>query len=119
MDAMGIDHAVVSISPMLFFYWADAAATATLPMQDPAAAVQELERAVRDLVMQGAHIAPFVEQGTLDDPETMTVLKAAERLGVPVILHAYPPGMSSRLEDFYLRNLICHAARRRRKGVQA
>jgi aminocarboxymuconate-semialdehyde decarboxylase len=131
MDAMDIDRAVLSISPMLFFYWADPAgtvefcqmtndwlaefvagsqgrlsATATLPMQDTEAAVRELERAVRDLGMVGAEIAPFVEERPLDHPEVLPVLEAADRLGVPLILHPYPPATSSRLEDFYLRNFI-------------
>lgn len=131
MDAMEIDRAVLSISPFLFFYWSDAEATAnfcrsandwlagfvnssegrlsgtaTLPMQHPPAAVAELERAVRQLGLVGAQIAPFVEDENLDDSSVVPVLEAAERLGVPVILHPYPPATSSRLEDFYLRNLV-------------
>jgi aminocarboxymuconate-semialdehyde decarboxylase len=116
---------------MLFFYWADAEATAEfcistndwladfvgssagrlsgtamLPMQDPAAAVAELERAVGELGMVGVEIAPFIEERPLDTPEVLSVLEAAARVRVPVILHPYPPATSSRLEDFYLRNLI-------------
>lgn len=131
MDTTGIDHAVVSISPMLYHYHVAAdeavdfcrlandslartvadgdgrlSGTATLPMQDPAAAVAELERGVGELGLRGAQLGPLVEQGHLDDPELAPVLEAAARLGVPVILHPYPGAVSTRLEDFYLRNLI-------------
>src|SRR5215469_13891441 len=71
MDQRGISHAVLSIAPQLFMYWVDGgeaagfcraanddlaafaagsagriSAVATLPLQDPAAAVAELRRAV-------------------------------------------------------------------------
>src|SRR5262245_11279365 len=72
MDRRGIDISVISVSPVVFFYWLDADAglaaarqlndgiarmvaerpdrlrgMATLPMQDADAAVVELERAVK------------------------------------------------------------------------
>jgi len=131
MDERGISHAVLSVAPQLFMYWADAgetagfcgavndalaafaagsggriAAVATLPMQDPAAAVAELRRAVTELGMRGAEIGPDVAGTPLDSPGPRTVLAAAGDLGVPLILHPYYVGARPGLADFYLTNLI-------------
>ena len=131
MDGLGIGHAVLSAAPQLFMYWADATeaagfcrevndelagfaagsggrttAVATLPMQDPAAAVAELRRAVTGLGMRGAEIGPDVAGTPLDDPGPRTVLAAAADLGVPLILHPYYVGARPGLADFYLTNLI-------------
>jgi aminocarboxymuconate-semialdehyde decarboxylase len=131
MDRRGIDHAVLSAAPQLFMYWADAGeaagfcravndalaafaaasggritAVATLPMQDPAAAVTELRRTVAGLGMHGAEIGPDVAGVPLDDPGPRTVLAAAAGLGVPLIVHPYYVGTSPGLADFYLTNLI-------------
>lgn len=131
MDQRGADHAVLSAAPQLFMYWADAdetaefcravndalaafaagsggriTAVATLPMQDPAAAVTELRRAVTGLGMRGAEIGPDVAGTPLDDPGPRAVLAAAADLGVPLILHPYYVGTSPGLADFYLTNLI-------------
>src|SRR5262249_49172798 len=64
-------------------------AVATLPMQDPEAAVTELRRTVTGLGMRGAEIGPDVAGTPLDDPGPRTVLAAAADLGVPLILHPY------------------------------
>jgi aminocarboxymuconate-semialdehyde decarboxylase len=130
MDERGISHAVLSIVPQLFMYWADAAeaagfcraandaltaftagtggrltAVATLPLQDPAAAVSELKRAVTELGMRGAEIGPHAEGTPLHDPGLRPVLAAAADLGVPLIIHPYYVGPLPGLADFYLTNL--------------
>jgi aminocarboxymuconate-semialdehyde decarboxylase len=131
MDERGISHAVLSIAPQLFMYWAEPSeaagfcraanddlaafaagsagrisAVATLPMQDPAAAVAELTRAVTELGMHGAEIGPHIEGTPLDDPAARPVLTAAVELGVPLIVHPYYVGPRPGLGDFYLTNLI-------------
>jgi aminocarboxymuconate-semialdehyde decarboxylase len=131
MDARGIDHAVLSAAPQLFMYWADAGeaagfcravndalaafaagsggritAVATLPMQDPAAAVAELRRNITALGMCGAMIGPDVAGTPLDAPGPRTVLAAAADLQVPLIVHPYYVGARPGLADFYLTNLI-------------
>lgn len=131
MDARGIDVSVMSISPTLFFYWIDAAETAsfaryandaladtvrhsdgrlvgvaTLPMQDPAAAAEELRRAVDELSLRGAHIGTSVEGEYLDEARFAPLLEAAGELGVPLIVHPYYVGPAPRLEQFYLTNLF-------------
>ena len=131
MDGRGIGHAVLSVAPQLFMYWADGGeaagfcrevndelaafaagsggritAVATLPMQDPAAAAAELRRAVTELGMRGAEIGPDVAGTPLDDPGPRAVLAAAAHLGVPLIVHPYYVGARPGLTDFYLTNLI-------------
>jgi aminocarboxymuconate-semialdehyde decarboxylase len=130
MDAAGIDLAVLSVAPPLFLYWmpregaAEAAraindavaemvaqepsrfvGVASLPMQDPAAAVDELRRAVLELGMRGAQVGPHIEGVPLDDASLRPVLEAAQELGVPLIVHPYYVGSSPGLDDFYLTNL--------------
>jgi aminocarboxymuconate-semialdehyde decarboxylase len=131
MDEWRIDHAVVSIAPPLYMYWTGAdeaagfcreandalaafaagsggriTAVATLPMQDPDAAVGELHRAVTDLGMRGAEIGTEVGDVPLDDPAIRPVLGAAAGLGVPLILHPTYVGARPGLADFYLTNLV-------------
>jgi aminocarboxymuconate-semialdehyde decarboxylase len=128
MDRLGIDASVMSGAPTLFFYGAPAdeavaftrrvndalaewvsgsdrlAALAGLPLQDPEAAAAELERAVGELGMLGAHIGTNCQSMPLDAPELEPVLATAERLGVPLVLHPYYVGPKPGLEDFYLVN---------------
>ena len=131
MDERGIDHAVLSVAPQLFMYWVDSSeatgfcravnddlaafaagsagrisAVATLPLQDPAAAVAELRRAVTDLGMRGAEIGPGADGSPLDGPALRPVLATAADLRVPLIVHPYYVASSPGLEDFYLTNLI-------------
>jgi aminocarboxymuconate-semialdehyde decarboxylase len=130
MDRLGIDIAVLSIAPTLFFYEVDASAAtafarrandalaemiapedrllglATLPLQDPAAAADELGRAVADLGLVGAHIGTSYAGRPLDGDELAPVLAAAEQLGVPLMLHPYYVGPKPGLERFYFTNSI-------------
>jgi aminocarboxymuconate-semialdehyde decarboxylase len=131
MDALGIDAAVVSISPTFYFYGVTAAegaayaratneaitthvaaapdrlaGLATLPMQDPQIAADELERAVRELGLRGASVGPRVDDAYLDDPRYWPVLERAEALDVPLLLHPFYVGLRPGLPDFYLTNLI-------------
>src|SRR5687767_14611666 len=126
MDKLGIDAAVLSLSPTLFFYWLDAAAAAdfcrtandslakfvagsdrlegvaVVPLQDPEAAAAELRRAVRDLGLRGAEIGTTLEKVPLDDRRFDQFFTAAAALDVPVILHPYYVGTRPNLTDFYM-----------------
>ena len=66
------------------------AAFAALPLQDPDAAVRELERAVTQLGFKGALVNDHVQGRYLDDPAFDEVWAALAELGVPLYLH---PGM--------------------------
>ncbi|MET9499679.1 amidohydrolase family protein [Streptomyces sp. NPDC006552] len=66
------------------------AAFAALPLQDPAAAVAELRRAVGRLGFKGALVNDHIQGRFLDDPVFDPVWAALSELGVPLYLH---PGM--------------------------
>lgn len=131
MDRLGLSMSVLSISPTLFFYWAEAGPTrefcqmaneaaaklvaqsggrlramATVPLQDPNAAANELRRAVTQLGLRGVEIGTVMERVPLDDPRFDPFFSAAEELGAPVVLHPYYVGPKPQLGDFYMTNLI-------------
>lgn len=65
---------------------------ATLPMTDPQAAVDELERAVSSLGFKGALISGTTRGLFLDDPSFLPILERAVALDVPIYIHpAEPP----------------------------
>ena len=67
------------------------AAFATLPTSAPAAAADELERAVAELGMKGAMVNGHTGGRFLDDPDFDVLLARFERLGVPLYLHPAEP----------------------------
>jgi predicted TIM-barrel fold metal-dependent hydrolase len=114
MDTEGIDQAVLYPSIGLYFWaltdpqaavslarayndWladycaADGArlfGSAMLPMQDPAAAAQELRRSVQELGFKSAFVRPNPCMGrSLSDPAYEPVWDAAEELQVPMGIH--------------------------------
>lgn len=67
-------------------------AFATLPLQSPEAAADELERAVREDGFVGALTNGHITARYLDHPDFEPVLARAEALNVPIYLHpGYPP----------------------------
>ncbi|MFJ9054706.1 amidohydrolase family protein [Streptomyces sp. NPDC102409] len=63
---------------------------AALPLQDPAAAVREAERAVRELGMAGFLVNGHTCGHYLDEPQFRPVWAALEELGTPLYLHPTP-----------------------------
>jgi aminocarboxymuconate-semialdehyde decarboxylase len=130
MDELRVDISVLSAAPTLFFYDVpadeavafarrsnDAVAElvgaeerlfgfATLPLQEPEAAAAELQRAVHELDLRGAQIGTNRGTTPLDSPELEPVLAAADRLGVPLLIHPYYVGPKPMLEEFYFTNSI-------------
>jgi aminocarboxymuconate-semialdehyde decarboxylase len=132
MDAMGVDRQVLSPPPPFgFFHTLPAeralalcrllnerfAATvarhpdrflglATVPLQEPDLAAEELVRAVRDLGLHGVEIASRVGDGNLDDPGLRPFFAAAQRLGCPVFIHSTRGLGANRLRSYHLGNLI-------------
>jgi predicted TIM-barrel fold metal-dependent hydrolase len=78
-------------------------AFAALPMTDPAAAVDELSRAVVELGFLGAMIHGQTCGVFLDDPSVRPILAAAERFDVPIYLHPAPP--PTRVAEVYYSGL--------------
>ncbi len=67
-------------------------AYATLPLQNPEASADELERAVREDGFLGAMTNGFIGNKFLDHPDFEPLLARAEALGVPIYLHpGFPP----------------------------
>lgn len=76
-------------------------AFATLPLQDPKASADELERAVREDGFVGAMTNGIIGKKFLDHPDFEPVLARAEALGVPIYLHpGFPP---KEVFDIYYR----------------
>ncbi len=130
MQRQGVDVHVMSLTtPMV--YWAhpgfglalsqaynDAAAAAhrahptqlysfaMVPMQDPATALRELERAAGLPGMRGLYLATSVDGTELDDKRYWDIYAKCEEIGWPIFLHpVYTIGVD-RTRRFYLRNLL-------------
>jgi predicted TIM-barrel fold metal-dependent hydrolase len=76
---------------------------AHLPMLAPAAAADELERAVKDLGFHGALVNGATDGRFLDDPAFEPILARAEKLDLPIYLH---PGIPTEpVRNAYYDNL--------------
>ena len=130
MDARGVAiHALSLMPPMV--YWADGAlglrlaksvndamaaasrahpdrfvALATLPMQDPEAAVAEVERAIGEIGCRGIYLGTNVQGKELTDPSFLPVFERIEALRVPIFLHPLNVIGTQRLTNYYLHNLL-------------
>ncbi|WP_060576753.1 MULTISPECIES: amidohydrolase family protein [unclassified Pseudonocardia] len=62
-----------------------------LPLQDPAAAIEEARRSVTELGMAGVAIGTHTGTRQLHDPELEPVLAELERLGASVFVHPWRP----------------------------
>ena len=131
LDAAGIDMQVLSNTPQTFLYNQDAALTAalaalqndqiakavaahpdrlmgiaTLPMQAPALAADELRRAMLKLGLKGAQIGSNVNGRNLDDPALEPLWAAANELDAFIMVHPTQVAGAERLKAYYLVNLI-------------
>jgi aminocarboxymuconate-semialdehyde decarboxylase len=75
---------------------------ALLPMQDAAAAAQELRRCVRDLGFVGGHIASNVRGVYLHDAQFEPIFQAAVDLNVPLFVHPADPLGKDRTREYEL-----------------
>ena len=82
-------------------------ALATLPLQDPQRAADELKRAMGVLGLRGAQIGTNINGRNLDDPALEPVWTAANELKAFVLVHPHGeilPG--DRLTSYYMRNFV-------------
>src|SRR5262245_10219393 len=79
---------------------------ATLPMQSPQRAADELTRAVSSLGLRGAMIGSNVQGKNLDDPALEPLWAAAAELGAFVLVHPVQVAGAERMRSYYLNNLI-------------
>jgi len=131
MDAAGVDVQVLSATPQTYMYNQEAAlgvataiiqndqmakhmaahptrfmGIATLPMQAPEKAADELKRAVTKLGMQGTMFASNIMGKNLDDPSFEPVWAAAEETGAFIFIHPNNIAGADRMKSYYLNNLI-------------
>jgi aminocarboxymuconate-semialdehyde decarboxylase len=79
---------------------------ATLPMQDPEAALAEAERAVSGLGCRGVYLGTNVRGKELSDPSFLPVFERIHALRVPIFLHPINVIGAQRLTHYYLHNLL-------------
>jgi aminocarboxymuconate-semialdehyde decarboxylase len=131
MDAMGVDVQVLSATPQTYLYNQDASlgaaaaaiqndqiaklvkdnpqrfmGIATLPMQAPEKAADELRRAMTKLGLRGTMFASNIMGKNLDDPGFEPVWATAEELGAFVFIHPNNVAGADRMKSYYLNNLI-------------
>ncbi len=82
------------------------AALATLPLNDPAAAVRELERACTQLGLPGAMLFSNVNGAALADARFWPLYEAADALGAVLHIHPTNPVGVEAMTDFWLMPLV-------------
>ena len=137
MNSLGVDVQVLSTNASFYNYDMDASVVAamardcndyvaqltkdhpdrfsgfaTLPMQDVAASVAELERSM-NLGLKGAMIGDQVNGKTFDEPEFMPLWKSAEASGAVMLIHQGGNTIvSPRSNRYHLPNTIGNLADR-------
>jgi aminocarboxymuconate-semialdehyde decarboxylase len=131
MDATGVDVHVLSATPQTYLYNQDPALAvtlaaiqndqiakhikahpdrfmgiATLPLQDPKRAADELRRAMAKFGLKGSMFASNIMGKNLDDPSFEPVWATAEELGAFMFVHPNNVAGADRLKSYYLQNLI-------------
>jgi aminocarboxymuconate-semialdehyde decarboxylase len=79
---------------------------ATLPLQDPARAVAELDRALALPGIRGVYLGTNVNGRELSDPAYDAIYRRCAAARVPVLLHPLTVIGADRLKPFYLSNLL-------------
>ena len=81
-------------------------ALATLPLNDPAASVKELERACRELNLPGAMLFSNVNGTGLDDQRFWPLYEMANELGAVLYIHPTSPVGVEAMTGFWLMPLV-------------
>lgn len=81
-------------------------ALATLPLNDPAASVVELERAMKDLGLPGAMVFSNVNRVALADERFAPLWKKADDLGAVIYIHPTDPAGVEAMLDYWLMPLV-------------
>lgn len=127
IEKMGVDGQIISPTHHLFQYSAETSiaersaaiqnngisavcreepdrffGNATLPLQDSAASVRELERAYSELGMKGIEIGTNIAGKNLDDESFLPVYEKAQELGMPVFVHPNDFLGKERLAKYYM-----------------
>lgn len=130
MDAYRVDKMMLCTVPVLFNYWAKPEHThdwtmflndhlaavqhkysdrfigfGTLPMQDMALTVKELER-IKKLGLPGVEIGSHIETRNLDDPFFYPFYEACEALDLAVFVHPWDMMGQDRMPNYFLPWLV-------------
>jgi aminocarboxymuconate-semialdehyde decarboxylase len=131
MDRMRVDVSAVSVAPPTYFYYLPAEdglyasklsndgiaqmvaknparlrGMATLPMQDPDAAIAELERVVTEYGFKAVELGTSIEAEHLAAAKFRPVLKTIEQLGCFIFVHPYTCTAKGGMEGYDLFNTI-------------
>lgn len=131
MDSMRIDISAISVAPPAYFYAlppeAGLAASrlsndgiaqmvakyparlrgmATLPMQDPDAAITELERVVKEHKFKAVEMGTSIEGEQLAHSKFRPLLKTIEQLGCFIFTHPYACTAKGGMDSYELSNTI-------------
>jgi aminocarboxymuconate-semialdehyde decarboxylase len=131
MDRNQVDIAAISVGPPIYFYnlapeiGLEAAKLANdgiaqmvakhpgrlrgmahLPMQDPDAAITELERVIKAYKFKAVEVGTSIEGKPLADPRFRKVLKTIEQLDCFVFTHPYTCLAHGGMDEYYLSNFI-------------
>lgn len=131
MDRMRVEISALSVAPPIYFYAlppeAGLAASrlsndgiaqmvakyparlrgmATLPMQDPDAAIVELERVAKEYKFKAVELGTSVEGEMLAAPKFRAVLKTIEQLGCFIFTHPYDCAAKGGMDAYELPNTV-------------
>jgi aminocarboxymuconate-semialdehyde decarboxylase len=131
MDKHGVDMQVLAPTVFTFFYEHDPALAlacsmlqndeiaalvqrlprrflglATVPLQAPQRAADELKRTMSTLGLRGAMIGSNVNGRNLDDPALEPFWATAETLSAFIFIHPHAGAAAERLKSYYLKNLV-------------
>jgi aminocarboxymuconate-semialdehyde decarboxylase len=79
---------------------------ATLPMQAPALAVEEVKRAARLPGIRGVYLPTHVGGKNLEEKEFWPVYEQCEKLNLPIFLHPVAPVGKERMTKYHLGNFL-------------
>ena len=78
---------------------------ATLPMQDPQLAIEELERC-KKIGFPGIQIGSNINQMNLSDPFLFPIFEACEKLGMAVMIHPWQMMGFNEIQKYWLPWLV-------------